>query len=295
MTARMIWLKLALGLIFGLGLGWWLAPYFAGTKAIDPIWLTLGSFQLYWYGLLMAVAVLTGFLLVTKLSQRYARLDPDATFYILVATAFGGVLGARLLFVILSWPLYAQQWSEIWQIHHGGMSIHGAIIGGAISFYFATRHFKLTRLDAWRLMDLVTIALPLGQAIGRFGNFFNQEAFGGPTALPWKMFVAPAFRPTDFAQWSYFHPTFLYEAIGNVAIVAILWQCCIRRGAVPGTAVLWYLILYSSLRFIVEWWRVDSLTLGWLTLAQWGSLALIVLAVSILVYRRMTVSQHHGN
>lgn len=275
------WWKLALGAVFACAVGCWLAPYFANARPIDPIWLRVGGFELRWYGLLLAVAVLVGIGIVLYLNRRFAQLDPDALWFVLIWTVLGGLLGARLMFVLLDWPYYSLHLSQIWQIHEGGMSIHGALLGGAVGLFYSTRRY---RLPFWPLTDLISVALPLGQAIGRFGNFFNQEAFGGPTQLPWKMFVAPPFRPTGLEQASYFHPTFLYEAIGDLLIFAVLWWAFPRR-LPAGRLALWYLLLYSSWRYVVEWFRVDSRYWGVLTIAQWACLVTAALSAAILIYR----------
>jgi len=283
MRGRLLGIKLALGAIFIYGTGWWLAPCFAGRHVPSAIWLKIGSIELYWYGLLIAVAVLVGIGLVRWLNQRFLRLNPDAVFYITVAAVFSAFIGARLLFVILEWPFYAKHLAEIWQIHSGGLSIHGALLGGLLAVIIGSR---LARLNSWHLADLLAVALPLGQAIGRFGNFFNQEAFGGPTDLPWKMYVAPEFRPVGLEQFSFFHPAFLYEAVGDLIIFWLLWRLFTSRSSRPaGTVTLWYLLLYSGWRWCVEWFRIDSQQWGWLTLAQWGSLLIIIVAGWLLFYR----------
>lgn len=287
MRGQMLWLKLALGAIFILGIFLWLAPYFQGAQTPNPVWLNLGSWELRWYGLLMALAVLIGIWVVNHLNQQFTKINPDPLFYILIATVFGGFIGARLMFVILDWTSYAGNPSEILQIHNGGMSIHGAILGGAIGLWLISRRYHL---NGWQVADLAVVALPIGQAIGRFGNFFNQEAFGGPTNLPWKMFISPEFRPEGFATASFFHPTFLYEAIGDLIIGIILWTNFAKLSRRSSQTTLWYLLLYSGWRFVMEWFRIDSQSLGALTIAQWASLGIVVVTATLLFKQRT-----HGN
>ncbi len=282
MRLSSIWIKLALGLIFGSLIGWCLKPYFAGNITPNSVWLKWGGIELYWYGLLMAIAVLVCIGLVFWLNRRFNHFPSDPLFFALVWTVVGGFIGARILFVILEWSFYSSNLSEIWRVSHGGMSIHGALLGGALALWLSARFFKLNVL---KTSDLVAIVLPIGQAIGRFGNFFNSEAFGGPTNLPWKMYVAPQFRPPEFVSSIFFHPAFLYEAIGNLIIAGILWWLLRSRRNLPaGSIALGYLILYSSWRFVVEYFRIDSEHLGILTIAQWGSLGIIVAGLGILIY-----------
>lgn len=281
MLTRQLFTKVALGAVLVILVDWWLMPYFKGALHPNPIWFSWGQFQLYWYGLLMSISVLLGFWIVLRVNRGLKLpLDPDKLFYAVVITIISGFVGARLLFVILEWPTYAQHLTEIWQVNHGGMSIHGALLGGLLGLWAACRW---QRLELFRTTDLMVLALPIGQAIGRFGNFFNQEAFGGPTNLPWKMFVEPAFRPPEFLQTNFFHPTFLYESVGNLIIASILWRVFSRHQQQVGLTTAWYLILYSGWRFIVEWWRVDSVKWHWLTLAQWASLGIILVAIIWLI------------
>ena len=276
------WIKLALGAIFVCLSGLWLKPYFIGEATPNPVWLHWGEVELHWYGLLIVIAVLVCIGLVFRLNRRFTHIPFDPLFFTVVWTAIGGFIGARILFVILEWPFYSANLSEIWRVSHGGMSIHGALIGGALALWLSGRFFGQNIL---KISDLIAIVLPIGQAIGRFGNFFNSEAFGGPTDLPWKMYVAPEFRPTEFISSDFFHPAFLYEAIGNLIIAGILWCWFAGKHKSPaGSIALGYLILYSSWRFVVEYFRIDSERLGILTVAQWGSLGLIIAGVAILTY-----------
>jgi len=178
---------------------------------------------------------------------------------------------------------------EILLFTRGGLSIHGALLGGIISLWWYSAKAKL---NFWQLADLGVPGLALGQAIGRFGNFFNQEAFGGPTQLPWKMFVAPGSRPIEFLQERYFHPTFIYESILDIALLIVLLRIMLypkRVGPLSlgsygrvGSILAWYLILYSGVRFGVEWFRVDSDSVGIFTLAQWASLVIIAIGIYLL-------------
>ncbi|NES94737.1 MAG: prolipoprotein diacylglyceryl transferase, partial [Desertifilum sp. SIO1I2] len=164
----------------------------------------------------------------------------------------------------------------------GGIAIHGAIIAGAIATLIFAR---LQKVPFWQLADLVAPSLILGQAIGRWGNFFNSEAFGAPTDLPWKLYIPLARRPPDLVNFEYFHPTFLYESLWNLAIFALLLLLFMRglKGKPHlklGTIFLLYLIGYSLGRFWIEGLRTDSLMLGPLRIAQLVSLGAIAIGLT---------------
>nr|AQS30375.1 hypothetical protein [uncultured bacterium] len=270
------WLKSALVAVIILGLGIWLAPYWQGIKPISPIMLQIGNFPIHWYGVILAIATGSGFWLTMRLSRGRVTVEQilEASIWMIV----GGLIGARLLFVMLKWPIYSLHPEEILLFNQGGLSIHGALLGGIGSLlWYASK----AKLNFWQLADLSVPGLALGQAIGRFGNFFNQEAFGGPTQLPWKMYVAPSLRPIQLLQERYFHPTFIYESILDIALLIVLLRMTLHPKR-AGSILAWYLILYSGLRFGVEWFRVDSDSIGIFTLAQWASLAIIVVGLYLL-------------
>jgi phosphatidylglycerol:prolipoprotein diacylglycerol transferase len=228
----------------------------------------------------MATAILAGILLAIRLSAHSKDITTEDVVSAATWTAIGGIIGARLLFVVLKWSDYSHNLTEIIDIQQGGLSIHGAVLGGAIALFLYTVIEKKSFL---LLADLFALVLPLGQLIGRFGNFFNQEAFGGPTTLPWKMFVNLSNRPDGYEIFKYFHPTFLYEGIGNLLILILLLRVY-QKSHLPGQIVSIYLIMYSGLRFVTEIFRVDSDRWFTISLAQWASLAIIII-VSIIWIR----------
>lgn len=269
---------LALGLIISL----WIQPYFVGEKLINPVVIVLGGWQIRWYGLLMATGVIVGWRWLwhktkaTKLAERITDLVTWLT--------LSGLIGARLLFVLLKWPEFVGSWEMIFDLTQGGLSIHGAILGGAAATFIYCRKYKWPLLFTY---DLLVIPLIMGQIIGRLGNFFNQEAFGGPTVLPWRMWVAPAFRPAGHENFAWFHPTFLYEMVGLWLILGLI-TTVLKRNSPAGGLILIYLISYSVLRFGIEFFRIDSDKWGMLTVAQWGSLGIIIggLIIGLILKRR---------
>ena len=254
-----------------------------------PIALQIGPLSIRWYGLLIATAVLLGTSLAHREAIRRGE-DPDQLLNVIVLGVMAALVGARLYYVLFNWGYYGPRPSKILAVWEGGLAIHGGILGVALATAIYTLRKKLPMLT---YMDIMAPFLVLGQAIGRWGNFFNQEAFGTPTDLPWKVYIEPYHRPSHLATFEFFHPTFLYESLWDLAVFAILYFLLRRRlEQTPGAIVLCYLGLYSLGRFFVEGLRTDSLMLGPLRAAQVVSLTLIVASLFglawLLVMQRRT-------
>jgi phosphatidylglycerol:prolipoprotein diacylglycerol transferase len=250
-----------------------------------PILVKLGPITIRWYGLLIATAVLIGVNLSQYLAKR-RHVNPDLLSDLAIWLVIGAIPAARLYYVIFEWQEYIYHPERIIAIWQGGIAIHGAIIGGAIA---ALIFAKLKQISFWQLADLVAPSLILGQAIGRWGNFFNSEAFGSPTDLPWKLYIPLERRPPDFASFEYFHPTFLYESLWDVMVFVLLMVLFFRslQGKPKlkiGTLVLLYLPAYSLGRLWIEALRTDSLMLGSLKMAQVISLLGIGLGLAGLAW-----------
>jgi len=252
-----------------------------------PLLFQLGPFSLRWYGLLIAVAVLLGLLLATRLG-RQRGIDPGLIADLLPILVLAAVVGARIYYVTFEWRQYQLNWLDALAVWRGGIAIHGALIGGTLAVVL---YCRWRRLAFWNLMDVLVPSVALGQAIGRWGNFFNSEAFGLPTDLPWRLTIPFANRPVEFLDQNTFHPTFLYESIWNLGVVALL-LVLFQRGLQgklnlpPGALSCVYLISYSTGRLRIEGLRIDPLCLagtppfcaGGLRMAQLVSLLLIALA-----------------
>lgn len=269
-------------LVLGLVIAIWIEPYFVGEKLINPVLIDIGGWQIRWYGLLMATGVVVGWhrLLYETKTTKFAEHITDLVIWVVS----GGLIGARGLFVLLKWPEFVNSLGTIFDLSQGGLSIHGAILGGALATFIYCRRQRWPVLATY---DLLVIPLILGQIVGRLGNFFNQEAFGGPTVLPWKMWVAPNFRPVGYESFAWFHPTFLYEIIGLWLILSLI-TTLLKRNLFAGGLTLVYLVSYSVLRFGIEYFRIDSDKWGALTVAQWGSLGIIMggLIIGLILKRR---------
>lgn len=236
---------------------------------ISPYLFVWGPITVRWYGVLMMVAVLVGTWLALREARRVGVKDDDIIDLVLICAPISW-LGARLYYVLMEWHYYGQNLSEIPKIWHGGLAIHGGILTAIISGYIFTR---MRGLRFWQIADIVAPSFILGQAIGRWGNFFNQEAYGYETDLPWAMYIDGAYR----------HPTFLYESLWNLLVFAILlWRR--KKVQVQGQLFMIYLGLYSVGRFFIEGLRTDSLMMGPLRSAQVVSILFILLSVIIYIY-----------
>ena len=247
---------------------------------LSPVMFTVGQTPIYWYGAIIATAVVLGVLVTSRLAGAKG-VEQEHILNLAIVIIPVAILGARLYHVAFSWEQYGNDFWEILAIRHGGLAIHGAILGGIIAGYAYVRWKKL---DFWLLGDCITPGLALGQALGRWGNFFNQEAYGTPVTLE---FISrfPAFIQRQmFIGGQYCHPAFLYESVCDLLIfVYLLYQS--KRAAYPGQIFLFYLILYSIARFCIEAIRTDSFMLGNFRIPQLVSLLTIALALGLMKLR----------
>src|SRR5690606_312973 len=256
-------------------------PMFAGERPIDPVLLRLGPLEVRWYGFLIAFSFIPGFYLAAAEARRRG-INPDHLYDFGLLAGVSGFVAARLAYVIQNLRHFLSEPARIFAVWEGGLSMHGVIIGGLLAtIYFARK----IRVPFFTFADVVFPALPLGQALGRRGNFFNQELFGYPTAVPWKMYVAPAYRPAEFAHAAFFHPTFLYESLWNLGTLGVLLWYRRRPTAREGDVFFLYLVVYSLGRFLVEFFRIGTPVAAGLTLAQLVSVLVIAGSGLWLLYR----------
>jgi len=198
-----------------------------------------------------------------------------------------GIIGARLYHVIDEWSYYSQNPALI--IGGRGLGIFGAIIGGAVGLFIYTRWKKLSTLS-W--MDIVAPGLILAQAIGRWGNFFNQELYGYPTNLPWGIYIDPANRLTGYEAFSHFHPLFFYEFAWNIlgCILLLLAGRKIKERLLSGDIFFMYVIYYSVGRFFLEGLKIDVWTLSGIPTARWITGIAIIVSIAVMAYRRYRAS-----
>jgi phosphatidylglycerol---prolipoprotein diacylglyceryl transferase len=255
-------------------------------QPLDPIAFTLGPIQVHWYGIIIGSGLALALYLAIREGNR--RGLPKETFADLMIWAIPiAIISARIYYVIFEWGYYSKHPGEIPQIWNGGIAIHGALIGSVLTVYFFA---KAKGISFWKIVDIAAPSLILGQAIGRWGNFMNQEAHGGEVSRSFlENLHLPEFIINQmYIDGSYYHPTFLYESLWDFAGVILLMslrRVNLRRGEL----FLSYLIWYSIGRFFVEGMRTDSLMLtANLRMAQMISIALVIGAMIILFYRRKT-------
>lgn len=233
---------------------------FLHTFEPSAILLTLGPIHIYWYGLFIVLGIISALGVSLKLAKYY-QIPTDKLFDLVFWLIIGGLVGARIYDICLELPYYLNHPLQALKIWQGGLAIHGAIIAGVIIIYIFSRRESL---NFWRLFSFLVPGLAIGQAIGRWGNYFNQELFGLPTDRPWGIPINILNRPEQYLIEPYFQPTFLYESLGCLVIFLILISLnyyYIRRGALEKKCILLvalYMVLYSILRFSLEFIKVDQ-------------------------------------
>jgi len=250
--------------------------------------IRIGPLPLRAYGLLIALGVYAAVVLT---SRRYRRRggDPELITAIAIWAVPAGIVGARLYHVITDYELYTHHLIGIFKIWDGGLGIWGGVLGGtAVGAWVAHRHGADVRL----LLDCVAPALPLAQAIGRWGNYFNQELFGRPTTLPWALKIDAAHRPIQYLQYRTFQPTFLYESLWDLIVVALVLYAerhiRLRRGYLFAV----YVAAYTFGRFWVESLRIDfAHKFFGLRLNDWVSIVVFLGAVGFIVAGRRSSEQ----
>jgi phosphatidylglycerol:prolipoprotein diacylglycerol transferase len=250
--------------------------YQAFIQSPGDTFLNLGFLTIRWYGLLISISVVIGLFISKKLAKS-RNINPQYISDILPSLIISSIIGARAYYVIFEWRQYSGEnfftsfdlfnnviqipsFLAIWQ---GGIAIHGGLIGGFLCILFFC---KSKNIHLKTFIDILIPSIILGQSIGRWGNFFNNEAFGIPTDLPWKLFIPIQNRPIEFINYQFFHPTFIYESLWNffifILLIIIFYQQNNKNSVRPGFISCLYLIGYSFGRFWIEGLRIDPLCIG---------------------------------
>lgn len=232
---------------------------------MDKVAFSILGIDVMWYGVFIAIGMIIAVTLGNKEGDRLGigeNTIVDLSIFLLPLS----IIGARLYYVIFNWDYYSGNVGEILNIRGGGLAIHGGLLAGIIVTYVFS---KIKKIDFWKLADSIVVGVPLAQAIGRWGNFVNQEAHGGPTNLPWGIMV----------DGQKVHPTFLYESIWNIGVFLFIFTRR-KKKDFDGRTFVEYVILYSIGRGFIESLRTDSLMFGPFRVAQLISLAGILLGLA---------------
>lgn len=252
------------------------------NAAINPVAISLGPLSIHWYGIIILVGMLIGYYLANKETIKRGLPDDlfmDLMMYIIIFS----LIGARLYYVLFNLDYYLANPIDIFKVYEGGMAIHGGLIGGFLTGIIYT---KKKNYSFFQIADIAAPSILLGQAIGRWGNFINQEAHGGEVSRTFlENLMIPEFIINHMnIDGVYYHPTFLYESVWSIIGVIILF--IIRPKLKLGNTILVYLIYYSIGRFFIEGMRTDSLMIGdYIRTAQLISITIIILALAIMIYR----------
>lgn len=248
---------------------------------MNRVALDLGFIQIYWYSIFIFLGMLTACILIYREAKR-RNINKDflidLTFYALIF----GIIGARLYYVVFNLSYYLAHPIEIFQIWNGGLAIHGGLFAGLITILL---YCKKKKVNAMRILDMVVVGVIIGQAIGRWGNFFNQEAFGAITTLkslqaqPIPNFVVK----NMYIMGAYRQPTFFYESIGCLIGFIVLLLLRTKKNLKRGTLTATYMIWYGLLRFFIESMRSDALMLGPLKIAQVVSLIFVLVGTIMII------------
>ena len=257
------------------------------------------SFHIYFYGILIMLGVVAASL-ITHAEAKRRGLEADLIWDLLFWVVIAGIVGARLWHIFTPPPsmiamgittqYYLSHPLAMIDIRNGGLGIPGAVMGGILALWIYARAKKIALLP-W--LDSIAPGLALAQAIGRWGNFFNQELYGAPTSLPWKLYIDPAHRLPGFENVAYYHPLFLYESLWNLVNMAVLLWLAHRfpNRLKSGDIFLSYLVIYPVGRFLLDFLRLDASRLAGINANQTLSAIVAVVAAGILLFRHRTSRQ----
>jgi phosphatidylglycerol---prolipoprotein diacylglyceryl transferase len=263
---------------------------------MHPVLFEFGPIQVRFYGLMYAIGITCAvFIIRREVLRKQIPFSEDQVVNFVLSCVIGGILGARLYYVGFNWESYRHEAWEILKIWHGGLAIHGGVVGGTLAgWWYVRRH----GVRFWTMADITAPCLILAQALGRFGNFMNGDAHGLPTDKPWGI----VFPPTSIAGYEFpntpLHPAMLYELVINAGIFGFLWSIR-KRPWKDGFVFCLYCLLYSVGRFFVSGFRADSLMLslgefGSFRMARVISVIIILAAGALIVSRQLWKTNDHA-
>lgn len=248
---------------------------------MNPVIFSIGNFEIRWYSVILLIAFLIGSFFINKETKRF-EIEKDFMFNMIFWTLIFGIIGARIYYVIFDWGYFSSNINEIWKIWNGGLAIHGGIIAGLLTIIVYTKKYKLRTL---RYLDFLVPGLIIGQAIGRWGNFFNSEAHGVATSLEHlRNLHIPEFIIEGMKiKGVYYTPTFLYESL--FCLIGFIIILILRRNKYTkvGTPTALYLIIYGIIRFFIERSRTDALKFLGFKIAMIVSIIMIIIGVIMLI------------
>ena len=248
---------------------------------MSPVMISIGNFEIRWYSVFILIAFFVATYLIEKEAKRF-DIDKNFIFNLLFWTLIFGIIGARIYYVMFDWEYYSNNIGEIIKIWNGGLAIHGGIIAGLLTILIYTKKYKQRTV---RYLDFIVVGLIIGQAIGRWGNFFNSEAHGIATSLEHlKKLHIPNFIIKGMKiNGVYYTPTFLYESI--FCLIGFIIICLIRRNKYikVGTPTALYLIIYGIIRFFIERSRTDALMFCGFKIASIVSVIMIIIGIIMLI------------
>lgn len=257
----------------------------------SAIAIQIGPLPLYWYGIGYALGLAGAYLIMARQARRFGE-NPAIIGNSLIVIAIAALAGGRLYHVIDQWQLYRDDLLKIFLPPYSGLGVFGGFVTGTIAYIALTRFY---RVSAWRWADIVAPGLFVMQAVGRWGNFFNQELYGPPTSLPWGIAIDCAHRVVEYPcttfplETTHFHPLFLYESLSaTIGLIVILWlsqrpKRWLRVGDLLPIAVIWI----GAARFLIEFLRIGNWRLADIPTAQIFGAAFVVVGIGVLVYRRI--------
>jgi len=259
-----------------------------------PDGISIGNFEIKFYGII----IMSGALLAAWLSSKEAKrrgINPEFIWDMLPWLLIAGIIGARLWHIFtpsaslvalgIDTKYYLTHPLDAINIRNGGLGIPGAVMGGTLALWLYARS-KKTSFTLWT--DIIAPGLALAQAIGRWGNFFNQELYGGPTNLPWAIFIEPAYRLPEYINQAYYHPMFLYESLWNLMNMAVLLILGrkFQQKLLAGDIFLVYLLIYPIGRFFLEFMRLDPSNIGGVNANQITMAAIATFSALALIGKR---------